>query len=110
MPHINETPPDKAGLLDINSLAGNSIENAPKYEVSQAEIGLLVDDICDTVGCMITQLYVVIAMRDAGDTAGLIYALRRGRPYWKHISESARDLIAADAERLSALRQREADL
>ena len=58
---------------------------------------------------MIAQLNAALAMADAGDTVGLIYALRRSRAYWRSISESAADLVAADAERLSALRQTEGE-
>lgn len=77
----------------------------PNIEVAHEKIAQLVGDISDSAGVMIAQLAAAIAMAEAGDTVGLVYALRRSRAYWRHISESAVDLVAADAERLSALRQ-----
>jgi hypothetical protein len=78
---------------------------APKTNVAQAKIELLVDDIGDNIGIMIAVLEAGLAMRAASDVVGLIYSLRRARVYWKAISASAAELVAADAERLSALRQ-----
>jgi hypothetical protein len=81
---------------------------APKANVSQAKIDLLADDIVVTAGWLVDQLYVAPAQRAAGDVTGMIYTLRRSRAYWRHISEVARELASANDERLSALRQAEA--
>ena len=119
MDQIRETPPGgiPAGLNDKAASNAFSSENdiradaptcQPEKPASQAKIELLVDDIGDTVGCLIATLSAALAMRDAGDTVGLVYSLRRARAYWTAISGSAKELVAADAERLSALRQSEA--
>jgi hypothetical protein len=57
---------------------------------------------------MIVTLEAALAMRNAGDVTGTVYGLRRAGAYWRAISGSAEELVAADAERLSALRQMEA--
>jgi|ERR1019366_2524023 hypothetical protein len=79
-----------------------------KPGAAQARIELLFDDIGDNTGAMISTLNAALAMRDAGDSVGLIYGLRKARCYWRAISASAVELVAVDAERLSALRQGEA--
>jgi hypothetical protein len=87
------------------------IETFDKKNISQkpvapqARIELLFEDIGDNTGAMISTLKAALAMRDAGDSVGLIYGLRRSRCYWKAICASAAELVAAEAERLSATRQ-----
>jgi hypothetical protein len=81
----------------------------PNPQVAETNIEQLVGDIAGGAGIMIASLYEAIAMAQAGDTVGLIYALRRSRAYWHSISESAAELVSADAERLSCLRQKEGD-
>jgi hypothetical protein len=111
MSSINdETPPlGAAGLGDDAFPGGNCTSKiTPKAHVTQAKIELLFDDIGCNIGGFIATLNAAVAMRDAGDSVGVIYALRRGRAYWKAISLSAAELVAVDAERLSALRQGEA--
>ena len=76
-----------------------------KPEIAQARIELLFEDIGDNTGAMISALNAALAMRDAGDSVGMIYGLRKARCYWRAISTSAAELVAADAE-LSAIRQR----
>jgi hypothetical protein len=76
-----------------------------KPHVTQARIDLLADDIVDTAGWLIDQLNCLPAQRAAGDITGVIYTLRRSRSYWKHVAETAAELVAANDERLSALRQ-----
>ena len=80
-------------------------EHVPNPKAAEANIEQLVADIADSAGVMIAQLTAAIAMADAGDTVGLIYALRRSRAYWLAIAGSAADLVTADAEKLSFLRQ-----
>jgi hypothetical protein len=102
----NERPPSANGSLSGTSvLAEDGSKNAPKAHVAQAKIDLLVDDITDTCGWLVDQLNVIPSQRAAGDHSGMIYTLRRSRCYWRHISESARELAAANDERLSGLRQ-----
>jgi hypothetical protein len=108
MAPTNQNPP--AGVADgLNSNAfpgGNcNQDTAPKVGVAQAKIDLLVDDVVDTAGWLISQLSVLPSQRVAGDVTGFIYTLRRSRPYWKHIAETAVELVAANDERLSGLRQ-----
>ena len=61
----------------------------------------MLDDIGASIGPLEAQLVVLAAMVAAGDSTGVVYALRR----LKALDLDARDLIAADAERLSAIRQ-----
>lgn len=84
---------------------GIGVADPPNIDVAHEKIGQLVTEISDTAGAMIAQLNAAIAMAAAGDTVGLVYALRRSRAYWLAIAGSAADLVAADAERLSVLRQ-----
>jgi hypothetical protein len=72
-----------------------------------ARIELLIDDIGDNAGAMTCYLNCVLAHRDAGDIVGMIYSIRMARAYWRAIAASANDLIAAQAARLSAIRQAE---
>jgi hypothetical protein len=96
------------GGADTSHLAPKEPMQAPRDgAVAQAKIELLVDDIGCNVGILIATLNVALAMRDAGDTTGLLYALRRAKAYWRAISASAADLVAAEAPRQSLLRQRE---
>jgi hypothetical protein len=108
MPIQNDSPAlDKSAGLENTSLLGASDTKNPrqKIEVPQARIELLFEDIGDNTGAMISMLNAALAMRDAGDSVGLIYGLRKARCYWKAISASAAELVAAEAERLSAIRQ-----
>jgi hypothetical protein len=41
----------------------------------------------------------------ARDSTGVVYALRRLKAHWRALALSGRDIIAADGERLSAIRQ-----
>jgi hypothetical protein len=94
--------------VDTSHLASKEpILQAPRDAIAQAKIGLVLDDVADNSGLMIGTLHCALAMRDAGDTVGLVYTLRRAKAYWRAISASAVDLVATDAERLSPLRQRE---
>jgi hypothetical protein len=96
---------DSAGLNKALLVTSDKSDIKQKTEVPQALIELLFDDIGDNTGALISTLNAALAMRDAGDSVGLIYGLRRARCYWKSISASAAELVAADADRLSALRQ-----
>jgi hypothetical protein len=80
----------------------NDLKETP---VSQAKIDLLLDDIAANTSVMIAQMEVVLAMRAASDVVGLLYGLKRAAAYWRAISATAAELVAVDAERLSALRQ-----
>jgi hypothetical protein len=93
--------------LDKASLPGGIDEQiiTPNANVLQARIDLLADDIVDTAGWLIDQLNCLPAQRAAGDITGVIYTLRRARAYWVAVSGSARELVAANGEHLSALRQ-----
>jgi hypothetical protein len=94
------------GLDNSALLASFDTQDPIKHPaVLQAQIDLLADDVVDTAGWLISQLSVLPSQREAGDVTGLIYTLRRSRAYWKHIAETAVELVAADDERLSALRQ-----
>lgn len=97
-----------AGPGNSSCLAADSSVNAPKADVAQAKIELIAEDVIDTAGWMVSQLKVLPAQLASADYAGMIYTLRRARSYWKAISGSAADLVAANDERLSALRQGEA--
>jgi hypothetical protein len=78
------------GGADTSHLAPKEPMQAPRDgAVAQAKIELLVDDIACNVGILIATLNVALAMRDAGDTTGLLYALRRAKAYWRAISASA---------------------
>ena len=110
--NMERAAPDSPGngpLLKKSLLGGaDTSQQAPRDgAVAQAKIELLVDDIGCNVGILIATLNVALAMRDAGDTTGLLYALRRAKAYWRAISASAADLVAAEAPRQSLLRQRE---
>jgi hypothetical protein len=97
---------ESAGLKNTSLLGASNTKNiSQKIEVPQAKIELLFEDIGDNTGAMISTLNAALAMRDAGDSVGLIYGLRRSRCYWKAISASAAELVAAEAELLSAIRQ-----
>jgi hypothetical protein len=80
----------------------------PKAHVAQTKISLLHDDIFHNVSALQATLDVVIAAHFSGDSTCLLYGLRRARAYWRCISASSAELVAADADRLSALRQGEA--
>jgi hypothetical protein len=107
--HTKNPPAVGADGLDDAFPVGNCNEViiAPKANVSQAKIDLLADDIVDTAGWLVDQLYVLPAQRAAGDIVGMIYTLRRARAYWVAVSGSTRELVAANGEQLSELRQSE---
>jgi hypothetical protein len=48
-------------------------------------------DLSANFGAMSATLKAALAMRDATDDCGLIYALRRARAYWQAIAASAHD-------------------
>jgi hypothetical protein len=103
----NATNP-KDGASGSGKCSLRSRENtSPAPSINQAKLDLIVDDIVDTAGWLVDQLYVLPAQRAAADYSGMLYTLRRSRAYWRHISEVARELAAANDERLSALRQGE---
>jgi hypothetical protein len=92
--NMERAAPDSPGngpLLKKSLLGGaDTSQQAPRDgAVAQAKIELLVDDIGCNVGILIATLNVALAMRDAGDTTGLLYALRRAKAYWRAISASA---------------------
>ncbi|WGJ16145.1 hypothetical protein QEV83_07850 [Methylocapsa sp. D3K7] len=95
-------PGSDLGTLICSTDTQTTIE---KFETAQAKIDQLFDDIGPNINAMGAMLNAAAAMHEAGDPAGLIYALRRVRAYWVAVSESAKELVAADAERLSALRK-----
>jgi hypothetical protein len=99
-PAIAGSDPHKASCL-----AADGSENAPKAHVAQAKIELLREDIAETIGWFIPALNSAIAMLDASDIIGTIYALRRCRAYWLHIASCAAELVAVNAEMQSAPRQ-----
>jgi hypothetical protein len=96
-----------AGFGDVSSSAVDPSSIGPNAKVAQVKIDMLVDDIVDTAGWLVSQLSVLPSQRAAGDVAGMIYTLRRCRAYWKSISGSALELATANDDRLSALRQEE---
>jgi hypothetical protein len=105
---LEECPAPGEGAGPNNTSLGgatNTKNISRKIEVPQALIEHLFEDIGDNTGALISTLNAALAMRDAGDSVGLIYGLRRARCYWRAISTSAAELVAADADRLSALRQ-----
>jgi hypothetical protein len=102
-----ENPPaGGAGGFDKTAFPGRNCNQTitPTANVAQAKIDLLFDDIGPNLYAMGAMLNAAAAMHEAGDPAGLLYALRRMRAYWRPITGSAAELVAADAERLSALR------
>jgi hypothetical protein len=105
----NESPSARGtdGLDDAFPGGNCNRDLAQKAHVLQAKIDLLVDDIVDTAGWLISQLSVLPSQRETGDVTGLIYTLRRSRAYWKHIAEIAAELVTLNDERLSATRQAE---
>jgi hypothetical protein len=107
MAKSNENPAvGAAGFGDMSLPGGiDGSDTAPNACVAQVKIDMLVDDIVDTAGWLLHQLNVLPAQRAAGDVSGMIYTLRRSRAYWRAISGSATELVVANDERLSALRQ-----
>jgi hypothetical protein len=119
----NENPPSgqDGGLRKLSSdqqdprtIAHNrpgkqELSDAETADISiaaaEARVDLLLDDIGENAGAMIVSLNVLLAMRDTRDAMGMIYSARRARAYWMAIAGSARDLVAAEAQRLSILRQ-----
>ena len=79
-----------AGLGNALSVGTDSIAINPA--VAQAKIELIRDEICACTGPLILQLNAALAMADAQNDAGLLYALRCARAYWRAISANARDL------------------
>jgi hypothetical protein len=73
------------------------------------KIRLLLADIGASIGPLECQLACLAAHVAAGDSTGVVYALRRLKAHWRCLDLDARDLIAADAERLSAIRQQAGD-
>jgi hypothetical protein len=69
----------------------------------------LLADIAASIGPLECQLACLAAHVAAGDSTGVVYALRRLKAHWRCLDLDARDLIAADAERLSAIRQQAGD-
>ncbi len=66
---------------------------------------ILLEDIGASLGPIELQLACLAAHVAAGDSAGAVYSLKRLKAIWYSLYLAARDLIAADAERLSAIRQ-----
>ena len=83
----------------------NIPDHAPKEHVAQAKINLLSDEIYHSASALSHTLDVLFAGYEANDIAVQIHALRQSRRYWRFIAALAQELVAADAERLSALRQ-----
>jgi hypothetical protein len=77
-------------------------------DVADVKIELLLDDIGASIGPIECQLACLAAHVAAGDSTGVVYALKRLRAQWRCLDLDAQDLITADGERLSALRQMEA--
>jgi hypothetical protein len=77
-------------------------------DLSEVKIQFLLEDIGASIGPIECQLNVLAAMVVAGDSTGAVYALRRLKAQWRCLDIDARCLIAADAERLSAIRRGEA--
>ena len=103
-----ETSPAAGARTELgNAFPGGNCnsETAPKTHIAQEKIEQIFDDIGPNINAMGAMLNAAVAMHEAGDPVGLIYALRRVRSYWVAVSELAKELVAADAERLSALRQ-----
>ena len=72
---------------------------------ADVEISLLLDDIGAAIGPLEAQIACLATMVAAGDSTGVVYVLRRLKAHWRVLDQDARDLIATDAERLSAIRQ-----
>jgi hypothetical protein len=107
IPH-ERAPSGESALSESAFPGGNcSSELSQKAHVAQAKLELLDDDLGCNISAMIATLEAALAMRAADNRTGLIYGLRCSRAYWRAISLSAAELVAADAERLSALRQGE---
>jgi hypothetical protein len=100
MTHTNETPP--LGAAGLGVAQANTF---PSAEISQAKIEILLDDLTDTGGWMVSQLNCLPNQRLAGDVDGFLHTLRRARCYWLVIAAEAQLLVAAHGDLLSALRQ-----
>ena len=98
-------PSVKGGPGNSSCFAADNSEIAPSLATAQAKIELIRDDLAATICPLQATLDCALAMCAARDDCGLVYSLRRARAYWQAISGSARELVAAEAERLSAIRQ-----
>ena len=89
--------------------ASNAIQNDDTAPISlgatSIKIELLLSEVGASIGQIEAQLNCLAAMVAAGDSAGVVYSLRRLKAVWYALDLTATDLIAADAERLSAIRQ-----
>jgi len=94
MPQMNETRPlGAAGLESVSTLGRCDTQTfSPNTPIAQAI--LIREDLAANIGAMSATLNAALAMRDANDDCGLIYALRRARAYWQAIAASARDLAS----------------
>jgi hypothetical protein len=77
----------------------------PSAEISKAKIEILLDDLTDTCGWMVSQLHCLPEQRAAGDVDGVIHTLRMARGYWRVIAPESLLLVEARDDLLSALRQ-----
>jgi hypothetical protein len=91
---MNETRPlGAAGLESVSTLGRCDTQTfSPNTSIAQAI--LIREDLAANIGAMSATLNAALAMRDANDDCGLIYALRRARAYWQAIAASARDLAS----------------
>ena len=99
MPQMNETRPLGADRLESVSTLGRCdtqtfSPNTPIAQAIELRLDLIREDLAANIGAMSATLNAALAMRDANDDCGLIYALRRARAYWQAIAASARDLAS----------------
>jgi len=84
---MNETRPlGAAGLESVSTLGRCNTQtfspNTPIAQAIEPRLDLIREDLAANIGAMSATLNAALAMRDANDDCGLIYALRRARAYW----------------------------
>jgi hypothetical protein len=90
----NPQPGAASGLskpVVLGSIDG--LDNTQKAEVKQARTELLREEIVATVSPLIGTLEAALAMAAIPDDAGLLYALRTAKAYWRCASANAAELI-----------------
>jgi hypothetical protein len=87
-----QKPTGEGGSCEDFTNAADGKLNTKSHAVTQAKIGLLREDIVETIGPMIATLQAAVAMGHIPNDAGLIYGLRTAQAYWRSISWSAREL------------------
>jgi hypothetical protein len=93
-----QKPSGQGGFREDFTNAADGNTNTKSPAVTQAKIGLLREDIVETIGPMIATLQAAVAMGHIPNDAGLIFGLRSAAAYWKSITINARDLVALQRE------------